>query len=147
MKFCISWADDNPTVTPRNTAEFLDIVKTWIDKYFLRGEYYTISNSPVVIVLNSGGLRNALGGSVKPAFDAARQMARAAGLNGIYFIGGAVSLASQVTQMAAEGYDATTAYDYSSYSPSVQNRSPYSAMVDADATIWDTVIASKTIPS
>ncbi len=52
-----------------------------------------------------------LGGSSKKAFDAARQLAKDAGLEGICFIATTRYDAGEVPTLVNDGYDALTAYN------------------------------------
>ncbi len=56
--------------------DFLVIVKAWIIEYFKDPQYYRISNLPVVFLFPM----DQLGDVTKQALDAARQLAKDAGL-------------------------------------------------------------------
>jgi hypothetical protein len=144
IKFCIAYANDHAEETPGSVAAFLTIAQSWIGSYFSRPEYYQLNQTPVVIVLNPAQLDASLGGSAKEALDAARQLARSAGLNGIYFI--AATNPTQVNQFLSDGYDALSAYNYNGAGASDPDESPYSAMVAGYASTWDRIIAASAVP-
>jgi hypothetical protein len=107
IQFCIYSCADI-----RSLDEFRLVVKTWIDKYFKDPQYYRINNVPVVLIDGPYQLDTSLGGSSKQAFDAARQLAKDAGLGGIYFIASCGAYHDwEVQEYVNDGYDAMTAYN------------------------------------
>jgi hypothetical protein len=140
LKFCFLYANHDP-FNVHDRAEWLTVVRYWLDRYFLRDEFYKIEGKPVVILFAPGNLRAALGGTaeVKRALDAARDLAKARGLPGIYFMGCAGPEAAGLLRLHDEGYDAATGYNYPSAGASHGKRSPYRSMVDGYAEIWDRV--------
>jgi uncharacterized protein (TIGR03437 family) len=144
VQFCLAYAGNSSGVIASSTADLLTITQAWINEYFSRPEYYRINQTPVILVLNPDILDANLGGSAKQALEAARQLAKSAGLNGIYFI--AATGPAQVSQYLADGYDALSAYNYTSAGTSDPDESTYSAMVTGYASIWDPIIAASTVP-
>lgn len=144
LQFCIVYADDNVGDAASSQTDFLNITQAWINEYFSRPEYYEINQMPVVILTNPQLLDANLGGSAKQALEAARQLARQAGFNGIYFV--AAANTSDVSQLVSDGYDALSAYNYSSAGTFDPDQDTYSSMVTGYGTIWDSIIDASTIP-
>jgi glycosyl transferase family WbsX len=150
IKFCIAYADDNDSDAAGSDAAFLDIVRAWIKEYFSRPGYYKIDGKPVIFILNPVLLDTNLGGSSQQALDDARKLASDAGFGGIYFV--AAALPSQVSQ---DGYDALSAYNYNAagtdynYNPAGTtdpDEAPYTDMVTGYSSIWDSVLATSSVP-
>ncbi len=137
IQFCILLAS-NPTT---GVDEFLNIVRTWIDEYFTKPEYYKINGMPAVIIFDPWGMDAGLGGSTIQALNAARQLAANAGPGGIYFIGSGSN-----PTIADYGYDALSDYNLGGAGASSPDESPYSLAVSGIQTIWDSVIAASPIP-
>jgi len=76
--------------------------------------------------------------------EAARQLAKQAGFNGIYFV--AAANTSDVSQLVSDGYDALSAYNYSSAGTFDPDQDTYSSMVTGYASIWDPIIAASSVP-
>jgi len=154
MKFCIAYANDHPENTASGVPEFLTIAQTWISKYFSQPGYYTVNQTPVVFVLNPTQLEDNLGGSAKPALDAARQLAQSAGLQGIYFVASTNGSTVQEMRLLADGYDALSGYSYGNfgvygstgYIAPDPNEAPYSLMVTGYESFWDKHTATSTVP-
>ena len=150
IQFCLSYAGNQPAAIAGSVPELLTITQTWIDKYFPRSEYYRIGRMPVIIVRNPDILAANLGGSAKQGLDAARQLAKAAGFNGIYFIAATSDVAQpsqiQVSQLLADGYDALSGYSSSRAGTFNPDESPYSLEVSGLPSLWDAYIAASTIP-
>jgi len=143
IKFCLAYADGNGT-TASSTAEFKKITQAWIKEYFSQPEYLKIDGKPVVIVIGPGQLDDNLGGSSAQALEDARQLARDAGLGGIYFV--ASTGPSQTSEFKADGYDALSAYNYPSVGTDDPDESPYSGMVSGYAGVWDSILSETTLP-
>jgi hypothetical protein len=143
MKFCIAYADgEGSAVTSVGVFEI--IAKAWIKKYFSQPGYLKIDGKPVVFIIGPGLLDANLGGSAAQALDEARQLAKTAGLGGIYFI--ADTGPSQVGEFVADGYDALSAYNYPGVGTNDPDESPFNGLVSAYPGVWDTIIDSSSIP-
>lgn len=143
IKFCLAFANGNGTAVSSN-AEFMKIVQLWIKEYFHQPDYYKINGKPVIFIIDPGLLDSNLGGSSSQALESARQLAREAGLDGIYFAGAAGP--SQVQEFIADGYDALSAYNYPTVGTYDPDESPYSGMVSGYSGVWDSMIAQSSIP-
>ena len=143
LKFCFLYANHDP-FNVHDRAEWRTVVQYWLDQYFHREEFYKIEGKPVIVMFSPGNLRSTLGGSegVKTALDEAREMARKAGLPGVYFMACASPDEAELRRLHDEGYDVVTAYNYPSAGA---NRSPYRDLVDAYVSIWDRLRAAGSI--
>jgi hypothetical protein len=143
IKFCLAYADGNGT-TAGSTAEFMKIAQAWIKEYFSQPGYLKIDGKPVVVIIGPGSLDDNLGGSSARALEDARQLARDAGLGGIYFVASAIP--SQASEFQADGYDAVSAYNYPSAGTNDPDESPYSGMVSGYSGVWDAMISETNLP-
>lgn len=116
IEFTILWA--NHTDTPSSLKQFDEIVSYWIKNYFINNKYKKIDRDPVVIIFSPESLEDhakQFGESTKSLLARARQLAKAAGFNGIYFIANTAPIDKVVKQILPDAtYDALTAYNYQS---------------------------------
>ena len=143
LKFCFLYANHDP-FNVHDRAEWRKVVSYWLEQYFQRDEFYKIEGKPVIVMFSPGNLRTTLGGSegVKAALEEAREMARKAGLPGIYFMACASPETAGLRTLHDEGYDVATAYNYPSAGANQGNRSPYHDLVDGYVSIWDKLRAA-----
>jgi hypothetical protein len=143
LKFCFLYANHDP-FNVHDRAEWRTVVRYWIDQYFKRDEFYRIDSKPVIVMFSPGNLRTTLGGSegVKAALEEAREMARAAGLAGVYFMACTPPDPIELRRLHDEAYDVATAYNYPSAGANQGNRSPYRDLVDGYISIWDRLRAA-----
>jgi len=112
LKWAVMWANHNRPFT-HSVDDWRAVTAYWIKHYFRTPEYYQIDGRPAVFIWAPANIRRDLGGSANAArlYTMSQQMARKAGLKGIYF----VAMSSHETeascrQLEAEGYDAFTSY-------------------------------------
>lgn len=153
IKYCIAYAGNSPTTNAESISDLLTITQAWINEYFSEPGYYMINGAPVVFVLDPGGLDSNLGGSAKQGLEAARQLAKAQGYNGIYFIAATndVGFASeinetQLAQLFADGYDALSGYGSDRAGTDDPDESPYTLAVSGIGSLWDAYISASTAP-
>lgn len=109
VDFTILWANHNDV--PRTRNEFTLMVRYWIAKYFSSPGYLKIDGKPVVFIFSHDNiLRSArhLGETVPGLLGVAENMARAAGLAGIYFVGST----HWEPDLKASGYSAISNYNH-----------------------------------
>ena len=90
-----------------------NLLPFWIDNYFSNPSYARIGGKPVLYVWVPSNLRSQLGGSpnVRKALDAMRAECRRRGLGGLYLVGCVQhESAAELKAVAAEGWDASSAY-------------------------------------
>jgi uncharacterized protein (TIGR03437 family) len=150
IEYCLAYAGNSPTTNAESVSDLLSITQAWINEYFSKPGYYTINGAPVVFVVDPSDLDANLGGSAKQGLEAARQLARSQGFNGIYFIAATndVGLASQIQvgQLVADGYDALSGYGSDRAGTTDPDESPYSLAVSGIGSIWDAYISASTTP-
>jgi hypothetical protein len=141
MRFCFLYANHAP-FNIHDRAELMTITRYWLDNYFTHEQYYRIDGKPVVIIFAPGQLREVLGepAEVRSALDESRELAKARGLPGIYYMSCDGPFRESLQRAKDEGYDAVTAYTYPGAGSDGDNRAPYSKMVDGFAEIWDDII-------
>lgn len=145
IKFGIMW-ENGCGAGAKDPADVLDnLMPFWLDNYFTNPSYLKVDGKPILYIWVPGNVTKHLGGSdkVRETFDKMRAMCRARGLKGLYIVGcmgGANKEALQ--QMAAEGWDASSAYG-SSWSPPADTKSvgdfhcaPFEGFVDQQEAIW-----------
>jgi hypothetical protein len=145
MQYAILYVNADPFVIA--PADWPAAVTGWIS-YFKDPAYLRIGGKPALFVIDSNGLRDTFGSSaaVRAALDSLRSQAQAAGLPGVYVVGGLqapridqrAALASAViSAYQAEGYDAVTLYNYPGTPLPAPGGLPFSALADAGRWIWD----------
>jgi Glycosyltransferase WbsX len=103
MKFCLLWANHNPAGSS-SEADLLALVDYWIAHYFRRPEYLLLDGKPVVIVFSPRHLRDDMGtDAVRAAFVKMRARVEAAGLPGIFIMGGGAGEPGRPRRARARG--------------------------------------------
>ncbi|MEN6403000.1 MAG: LamG-like jellyroll fold domain-containing protein [Armatimonadia bacterium] len=145
MKFGIMWENGCGAGTESADDLLSNVLPFWLDNYFTNPSYIKIDGKPVLYVWVPGNVTKNLGGSdkVKIAFDKMRAKCRERGLPGLYLVacaGGANKEALQ--RMAAEGWDATSAYGNGWIPPKDSRRSgnllsaPAEGFIPQQEAIW-----------
>jgi len=134
LKFCLLWANHNPPGT-HSLADCREVARYWIEHYFRRPEYYRVGGRPLVILFSPYNLTTDLSpAGVRQGFEAMREECRKAGVPEVFLaacVGGAHNL-------AAEGYDAITAYNWPNLGVvSTARRAPYSTLIDGYLRQWE----------
>lgn len=129
LKWYLMWANHNEPGA-HSTEDQLAVTKFWIDNYFKTPEYYRIDGKPVVVLFSFDRLDNDFiaeaaakgvtlekGEGVKKALSLSDSLARAAGLNGIYFIdvinrGSREALTEKINRVDPAGYEAQMVYTF-----------------------------------
>lgn len=112
LKWCVMWANHNPPGS-HSPEDWRAVTQYWIDNYFAGDDYYRIDGRPAVFIWNPGGIRDDVGGSAEAAklYALSQEMARKAGLPGIYFVAMHGHESTEKCKMLkAEGYEAFTSY-------------------------------------
>lgn len=144
LKFCLLWANHNPPGS-FSEADLLAVVHYWIAEYFRRSEYFTIDGKPVVIIFSPDLLRKDMGSAaVGAAIRLMRARMAAAGFGGLFLIAVGQSDGADLSVLRAEGYDATTGYNYPRAGMPDQTalRAPYDSAVDGYERIWNRIAAA-----
>ena len=139
IKFCLLWANHNAPGTS-SAEDMVNVTNYWLDNYFLRPDYFKVDGKPVVVIFSPNRFTEDMGvEGTKKAFDKAREMAKAKGLPGIYFVSCAAPNPSQLKQVEEEGYDALSGYNYPSAGDNGQWVAPYDWMVTGYQDIWNAI--------
>lgn len=113
LKAGLLWA--NHTEFPASAAQFERMVAAWL-AYFAHPDYLRIDGRPAVFVFSIRQLADkaqVFGSSAEVLLDRAREMARAAGFPGIYFIGATSANSPLLAKPGSTaGFDALSAYNY-----------------------------------
>ncbi len=127
LKWAVMWANHNAPGA-HSSEDIVSVTRFWIDHYFRTPEYYRIEDKPVVLIWMSENLDNdfiveaaakgetlAKGEGAKRALSLSNQVARDAGLEGIYFIEmfKRPYTRENVQKSKDEGFRETTTYNYS----------------------------------
>ncbi len=112
LQWAVMWANHNSPHT-HSAEDWRKVTQYWIDNYFGMKEYYRIDGRPAVFIWAPANIRNDVGGSEAAAklYAMSQEMARAAGLPGIYFVAMSDHDSEAACQrLKAEGYEAFTSY-------------------------------------
>jgi hypothetical protein len=132
LKFSMLWA--NHSDVPRNLKEFDDMVDFWLKHYLAHPQYYRINGKPAIFVFSNNQLEadaKKFGWSAKRLLDHADEMARNAGLPGIFFIATANAKPGDEleNQLAGQGFSAYSGWNYV-VSKDKSQVADYQSMVD-----------------
>lgn len=140
LKWCMMWANHNPPNT-HSVEDWREVTQYWIDNYFKTPEYYQIDGRPAVYIWAPANIRRDVGGTAEATklYAMSQQMARDAGLKGIYFVAmSAHNSAADCEMLTAEGYEAMTSYH--GFGPAVhkagKRRLPFSDVVEVGPELW-----------
>lgn len=114
VKFALMYA--NHDGRPRQGKDFYALIAYWLDHYLTKPDYLKLDGKPVVFIMGGEDIdvkARQFGSNAKLLFDRAQAMAKAAGLPGLYFVGG-TGAADPLTLGAGAkmGYSAYFAYNY-----------------------------------
>jgi hypothetical protein len=141
LGFCLLVANHGGyQLTPRDWPA---ICNTWI-KLFHDPQHVTVDGKPLIILFAHGDMRKQFGSSeaVKKAWDELREKAIASGLKGVTV---AVVCApgpengwADLNQLAAEGYDVFTGYNYHGYPrKGAEQIQRFATMIEGHEQIWN----------
>lgn len=147
LKFCLLWANHNADGTSSH-ADFMKVVRYWIEHYFRRPEHYTIDGKPVMIIFSTQRFRADLGSeALRRSFDAMREECVNAGLKGLYIIACAGYDVAETRTLADEGYDAVTAYNWPGLGLRGSERwAPYADLLKPHRELWERYAAEGALP-
>ena len=138
LKFCLLWANHNRPGSS-SEADLLNVVDFWITHYFRQREYLTVDGKPLVIIFTPRQLRADMGSdAVSVAIRRMRERVAAAGFPGLFLLGTVDANRDEQARLAAEGYDAGTAYNYprAGMQDESSTRGSYDEAVDGYERIW-----------
>jgi hypothetical protein len=149
LNFSVLWCE-----TPKDLAQFDQIVSFFIQNYFTDPQIYRIDSKPVVFILSPEGIVGLAQHSnmtPKELLDRARAKAKSMGQAGIYFVASADPIQKRVDSFGINtAYDATSAYNYHrGYSGVFDNRSlahSYSELGAGYAESWKWFLGNTTNP-
>ena len=146
LKVAIMWANHNPPDT-HSVADWHNVTREWIDRYFTLNTYYHIDGKPAVFIWSPNNVRRDLKGSdvVAKAMAESQKMARAAGHKGITFLAmfGHES-ASGVKALLSEGYYGATNYHEWADAPALakdRKRTQFQDIVETVRKTWESKVA------
>ncbi|MCL5269445.1 MAG: glycoside hydrolase family 99-like domain-containing protein [bacterium] len=115
FKFVIMWENGQRSGGVKDRDDMMNnLFPYWMKNFFTHPSYLKIDNKPVLFVYQPGHLSSQLGGSeaTRKVLDQMRAECRKAGFDGLWIVGCTSAANRQaLEQMAAEGYDASSAYN------------------------------------
>ena len=118
MKWALMWCNHMKAGSCAEEA-WIDVVSRWISDCFSMPEYLRVNGRPCVMVFDPDNLDRDNGGAggCRRMLDMARNMARDAGYEGIWFVGLANEYDTEralavLARRREQGFDETTAYHY-----------------------------------
>lgn len=146
MKFCLLWANHNDAGS-HSEADMVEVTQFWINNYFNRPNYLKIDGKNVMVIFNPHGITSDIGSeATKAIFNRMNKLCEDAQVGGIYFVACGQGGKEWAQQLANEGYDAISGYNYPSAGDRGQAIAPYSWMVDAYKDIWNRIADVSEIP-
>lgn len=154
MDYAILYVDSSPFIV--QPPDWPAAVNEWVS--YMSDPAYVImgdSREPVLFILDVNAMRTAFGSSVavSSALNQLRAAAQAAGLPGVYVVGGIAAGYDHNTQTGtfpdtsaavADGYDALTLYNYSF--GTVSGEQPFSLVSEAGKWIWSQAVTNSKLP-
>ncbi|MBQ9431054.1 MAG: glycoside hydrolase family 99-like domain-containing protein [Kiritimatiellae bacterium] len=143
MKWAMMWANHNAPGT-HSEADQRAVTKFWIENYFNTPEYLQIDGMPVVWIWSPENIERDMAGNggCRRLLEVSREMARAAGFRGIWFISmkwpEAVCTPEVVSRIRDLGFDMTSIYHFMDHGgrSNTYRRFPYSQVAEANVENW-----------
>lgn len=143
LKWAMMWANHNPAGS-HSEADQRAVTKFWIENYFNTPEYLRIDDKPVVWMWSPQNMQRDMDkqGGCRRLLEISREMAKAAGLKGIYFIAmkwPEDDCRPKTIQMYKDlGFDMTGIYHFMSHGGKcpTNRRFPYNAVADVNPSNW-----------
>ncbi|NLY00036.1 MAG: hypothetical protein GXY83_28390 [Rhodopirellula sp.] len=154
LKWAMMWANHNGPGS-HSLEDQAKVTQYWIDNYFNTPEYYCIDGRPVVMIWSPEGMdRDVIaiekkkgnelkkGEGVKQLLDLSREMAKQAGLKGIYFVAmkwpEASTSAADIQWLADAGFEMTSIYHFMDDGGKAVTRRKFSfdLVVEASQPFW-----------
>ena len=140
LKWAVMWANHNAPDT-HSAEDWRKVTQYWIDNYFHTPEYYQIDGRPAVFIWAPANIRGDVGGSEKAAklYALSQEMAKAAGLKGIYFAAmSAHENPEQTELLVQEGYEGATTYHgfQLAWQRAQSDHFPFSDLLDTCPEVW-----------
>jgi hypothetical protein len=143
LKFALMWANHNAPGS-HSVEDQRQVVRFWIENYFSMPEYYRIDDKPAVMIWSPQNMERDAGapGGCRRLLELSREMARAAGYKGIYFIAMKWPEASTdpavVQGLKEMGFDMTSIYHFMDHGGRAQNprRFSFDLVAEANAPFW-----------
>ena len=149
LKWCVMWANHNAPNT-HSEADQRAVTKFWIDNYFKTPGYYQIDGMPVVVMWAPGNLRRDMGGTegARKALALSQQLAREAGLKGIYFVAMCDNNAGAIAELKSEGYAMTSIYHYMGHGGRAANpaRFAFDLVAESNLEHWQGLLKTGILP-
>lgn len=153
LKWCVMWANHNPKKS-HDEADQRAVTQYWLDNCFNMPEYYRINDQPVVIMWSPSLMRTDMAGQggAQRLLDISRDMAKAAGYKGIYFIAMKFpehsTEPSLITQLKDEGYDMTAIYHYMDPGEKARGRKwvPFEQVVESSLPFMEALKKTDILP-
>ena len=155
LKWAMMWANHNGPGS-HSLEDQANVTKYWIDNYFKTPEYYCIDGKPVVMIWSPAGMDSDIieiekkkgnelekGEGVKKLLDLSREMAKEAGLKGIYFVAmkwpEASTNAADIQWLADAGFEMTSIYHFMDDGGKAVTRRKFDfdLVVDASKPFWE----------
>ncbi len=164
LKWAMMWANHNGPGS-HSLEDQASVTKYWIDNYFKTPEYYLIDGRPVVMIWSPEGMDHdvieiekkkgnqlAKGQGVKKLLDLSQEMAKKAGLKGIYFVAmkwpEASTDAADIQWLADAGFEMTSIYHFMDDGGKAVTRRKFDfdLVVDASKPFWEKRNATGILP-
>lgn len=150
LQFCLMVANHGGfRIGPK---DWHDVSGVWLE-LFQKATHITIDGKPLIIFFSPRELRAAFRSSaaVKEAFGQLREGAKKVGLPGVMIAccctPGPGNKWDDLAELAADGYDVLTGYNYHGYPMKGQSRrQSYATMIDGHETIWNKFAERTTLP-
>lgn len=146
MKFSILWA--NHENYPKGMKDFRTVVQYWVDNFLKDPQYQRINGLPVVHIFSPTALEQKaqmFGATTPQLLAEANEIARRAGLPGIYFTAGAPAGDFAKTTAQIFGYEGLTAYNYAA-GRTIRGFDSYASLDRGYQEHWDWILANSPLP-
>lgn len=159
VQYALMYVNQSPSVIRGDWAR---VVETWVTQDFLSPDYVRIDGKPLLLIFDTTGFRQQVGGSsadVNRAIDTLQETARRHGLPGVFVVGGRDLSWGDVpcfplcdatdggpNGLVTEHWDALSVYGYALVVEPIKGARPYSDAVSGAKLAWGKIAQESPFP-
>lgn len=141
LKYALLYVNNGHLSIPQSAWK--STCEKWVKKDFKNPGYFKIKGKPLLVVFSFHNMERTWGGpqGVAHAWSELRQLARKAGIPGVYVVACATAGGEhdgvKLNRLDSEGYSAYSGYNYPGVPGTLKGQNPYSVLIRGSRNIWN----------